>query len=151
MALGVDFLSKTKIGGMKDIMSNTKTNAGQGSSSVGSLFNSVPKQQKAESKPDVANMDSSSLLKYVYENGFDNNQIKLPATVEFDGQEFPTHGQKFDTVVRDICLQTGQGKTTVEAELKKNLDDYNLIFIDESINSKKSSSTFVSFFSMSLL
>ena len=120
MAVGVDFLSKTKIGGMKDIM-GTKPQSG---ANVGPSTNNLStalanNNKKAAAKPDVANMDSSTLLKYVYDNGFKNNEIKLPTNVEFKGQDFPTNGKKFDAVVRDICKQTGEGKAVVESELKK--------------------------------
>lgn len=121
MAVGVDFLSKTKLGGMKDIMGVKKaSNAGaaQNTNATNSIF-ANNKSQKAEAKPDVANMDSSSLLKYVYNNGFKNNEIKLPNTVEFNGQDYSTSGQKFDDVVNAICKQTGESKATVESELKK--------------------------------
>lgn len=121
MAIGVDFLSKTKAGGMKDVMGvKTASNAGaaQKSGATNSIF-ANNKSQKAEEKPDVANMDSSSLLKYVYNNGFKNNDIQLPNTVEFKGQDFQTDGHKFNDVVKDICKQTGESKATVESELKK--------------------------------
>ena len=121
MAVGVDFLSKTKIGGMKDIM-GAKSASGAGASQNTGATNSIfanNKSQKTEAKADVANMDSSSLLKYVYNNGFKNNDIQLPNSVEFDGQEYSTNGKKFDDVVKDICKQTGESKATVESELKK--------------------------------
>ena len=121
MAVGVDFLSKTKIGGMKDIMgvnSTSKAGTSQNTGATNSIF-ANNKSQKAEEKPDVANMDSSSLLKYVYGNGFKNNDIQLPTTVEFNGQNYSTNGDKFDDVVKDICKQTGESKATVESELKK--------------------------------
>lgn len=121
MAVGVDFLSKTKIGGMKDIM-GAKTTSNAGATQNTGLTNSIfanNKSQKTEKKADIANMDSSSLLKYVYNNGFDNNNIQLPNNVEFNGQNYSTNGQKFDDVVKDICKQTGESKATVESELKK--------------------------------
>ena len=111
MALGVDFLSKTKAGGMKDIMSTKGTAQAQKAGAAKSIF-AAAQAQKAENKADVANMDSSSLINYVYNNGFKNN-------VEFGGQKFETNGHKFNDVVADICRQTGESKTTVESELKK--------------------------------
>ena len=121
MAVGVDFLSKTKIGGMKDIMGAngaSKAGASKNAAATNSIF-ANNKAQKTEAKEDVANMDSSSLLKYVYNNGFKNNDIKLPNTVEFNGRDYSTNGNKFDQVVRDICKQTGESKATVESALKK--------------------------------
>ena len=121
MAVGVDFLSKTKIGGMKDIM-GAKSTSGTSSTQNTGVTNSIfanNKSQKTEEKADVANMDSSTLLNYVYNNGFKNNDIQLPGTVEFNGQSFSTNGDKFNDVVKDICKQTGESKATVESELKK--------------------------------
>ncbi|MCR4881390.1 MAG: hypothetical protein K6A44_05495 [bacterium] len=121
MAVGVDFLSKTKIGGMKDIMSTQstqKSGAAQKSGATNSIF-ANSQSQKTEQKADVANMDSSSLINYVYNNGFKNNDIQLPNSVEFKGQDFATNGKKFDDVVKDICKQTGESKVSVESDLKK--------------------------------
>ena len=120
MALGVNFLSKTKIGGMKDIMgvkTQGASSAGQNNVDLSSAL--ANNNKKAEAKPDVASMDSSSLLNYVYNNGFKNNEINLPSRVEFNGQNFDTHGEKFDKVVKEICKQTGEGRAVVESELKK--------------------------------
>lgn len=120
MAVGVDFLSKTKIGGMKDIMgvkTQSGTNVNQSSNNLSTAL--ANNNKKAAAKPDVASMDSSTLLKYVYGNGFKNNEIKLPENVEFKGHDFPTNGKNFDDVVKNICKQTGEGKVVVEAALKK--------------------------------
>jgi len=120
MAVGVDFLSKTKIGGMKDIMSSSKAGAANANQNTG-IANSIFANNKSEKtqKADVANMDSAALLNYVYNNGFDNNKIKLPNHVEFGGQDFSTNGKDFNGVVRTICQETGESKSKVETELKK--------------------------------
>lgn len=125
MAVGIDFLSKTKMGGMKDIMKTgaaSQTSQANKSNATNSIF-ANQKSEKAEKSngDDVANMGTSDLLKYVYNNKSktDNNDIKLPVTVDYKDQDFAANGRPFDEMVKIISSKTGDSKSAVESELKK--------------------------------
>ena len=69
MAVGLDFLSKTKLGGMKDIMAPKTGAAGNLGNTGGtsSIFGHMTAAAE-KSKQDVGNMNTSDLIKYVYQN-----------------------------------------------------------------------------------
>ncbi len=136
MAIGLNFLSKTS--GMKDIMSPSKTNdvSKTGSSqSNSSIFASNPQSSSSSNKTDMASMNTSDLIKYVYQNNAnvdikDNtgskkgksdeaNNVKLPVTVEYGDEKFGASGKKFDDVVKEISAKTHDSVSKVETELKR--------------------------------
>ena len=122
MAVSLEFLSKTKMGAMKDIMAS-KSNAGIQQKQNGNnnqIFGQ--KTQDKQPKADLANMNSSDLMKYVYNNTAgqqDNNSMTVPARVDYNNQKFNTNGKTFDDAVKMIAEQTGDSTSKIEQELKK--------------------------------
>jgi len=139
MAVGLDFLSKTKSSGMGSVAAGGASNtqaAGSGSQSS-SIFaqnpNSSSSSNKAEGK-DMASMNTSDLMKYVYNNTGgkvdiqdktgekkDDNKdnVQLPLTVEYGDEKYTSHGKNLDDVVKEISKKTGDSATKVETELKR--------------------------------
>ena len=116
MAVNLEFLSKTKMGAMKDII-------GAKSAAQRPNVNQARGQKTEDKQPkaDLANMNSSDLMKYVYNNtgGQNNNELKVPARVDYNNQKFDTSGKTFDDAVKHIAEQTGDSKFKIEQELKK--------------------------------
>jgi len=136
MAVGLDFLSKTKLGGMKDIMAPKTGAAGNLGNTGGtsSIFGHMTAAAE-KSKQDVGNMNTSDLIKYVYQNNGgdvniqdnsgeksgnkDQNNLQLPAIIEYGNEKFPGNGKKLDDIVKDIAKKTGDSTMKIETELKR--------------------------------
>ncbi len=129
MAIGLDFLSKTKMGALQNAKNNSSVNTNPNNGTNSIFANQNKKTDKNESV-DMANMATSDLIKYVYQNnGGDvdiqnktngnKDGIKLPITVEYGDKEFAAKGKEFNQVVNEICQKTGDSKSKVESELKR--------------------------------
>ena len=135
MAVGLDFLSKTKLGGMKDIMAPKTGAAGNlgNTGNASSVFGNM-RAENSKQKQDVGNMNTSDLIKYVYQNNGgdvniqdnsgnksnkDQGNVKLPAIVEYGNEKFAGNGKKLDDIVKDIAKKTGDSQMKIETELKR--------------------------------
>ena len=136
MAVGLDFLSKTKLGGMKDIMA-PKTGAAGNLGNAGASQSIFGNNQAAgaKEKQSLGNMNTSDLIKYVYENNGGNvdiqdktggkddknnkDNVKLPAIVEYGNEKFPNNAKNLDDLVKEIANQTGDSTMKIKSELKR--------------------------------
>lgn len=135
MAVGLDFLSKTKLGGMKDIMA-PKTGAAGNFGNAGAISSIFGNNQASGAKPkqDIGNMNTSDLIKYVYDNNGGNvdiqdktggkddknkDNVQLPAIVEYGNQKFPNNAKNLDALVKEIAQKTGDSTMKIESELKR--------------------------------
>jgi len=138
MALGfnVDFLKKTAgagVAGAKGAQGAQQAGANAGAT----LPNAIAGGDKSAQKADLGNMNTSELMKYVYNNKAGQGEeaqaqagdkqekqgnekaVILPAVVEYNNEKFPANGQELDKVVDEIVKKTGDSKSKVESELKK--------------------------------
>ena len=129
MAIGFNFLSKTKMGALQNAGAVNTNNAQQtnNNNNIGEALanNGAKKQDNA----DMANMSTSDLIKYVYQNNgsqpniknkkSEDGENKLPVNVEYNNQKFSTQGKGLKEVAKDIALKTGDSSLKIESELKK--------------------------------
>lgn len=128
MALGfnVDFLKKTAGAGMAQGASVPQGNNTQNQQAVS---NALAGGEKAKNNVDVTQMNTSELMKHVYNNQPEQSSqaetkenkkdVILPATVEYNDQKFSSVNKDLDKIVDEIVKKTGDSKTKVETELKR--------------------------------
>lgn len=126
MALGfnVDFLKKTAGAGLTQ---GAKATQGASAQNPQDVSNALAGGEKAQNNVDVTQMNTSDLMKHVYNNKPEVNsaenkndkEVILPATVEYNDQKFSSVNKDLDKIVDEIVKKTGDSKTKVETELKR--------------------------------
>ena len=120
---------------MKDIMAPKVGAAGNlGNANASQTIFGNNQAAGAKQKQDIGSMNTSDLIKYVYENNGGNvdiqdktggkddknkDNVKLPAIVEYGNEKFPNNAKNLDALVKEIAQKTGDSTMKIESELKR--------------------------------
>ena len=128
MAIGFNFLSKTKMGSLQNA-GNANTNPQKTNNNNANIGEALANNANKKENADMANMSTSDLIKYVYQNNGSAPNVKdkksgdapdkLPVNVEYNNQKFDTYGKGLKDVAKEIAQKTGDSSLKVESELKK--------------------------------